>query len=280
MDYGVNDFTDNGDGTVTDSATGLMWTKEDGGIGMKWEEALAFVQEKNSENHLGYDDWRLPNAKELQSIVDYTRSLQTTNSPAIDPVFECSSILDEGGEVNYPFYWTNTTHADGSPENQYTKAVYVCFGEALGFMEIPPNSGNFTLMDVHGAGAQRSDPKFGDPESFPYGFGPQGDVIRIFNYVRMVRDIGQASGFFDKGSLPDWIKIYPNPVKGMLNITVDESRHDLIQFEIFDSSGRMVSACSLNSKINTVPTDNLIPGIYFLLIKTPEDHFMEKIIVL
>jgi hypothetical protein len=43
-------------------------------------------------------------------------------------------------------------------------------------------------MDVHGAGGQRSDPKVGDPAQFPYGRGPQGDAIRIYNYVRLVRD--------------------------------------------------------------------------------------------
>jgi len=42
---------------------------------------------------------------------------------------------------------------------------------------------------VHGAGSQRSDPKSGNPEDYPYGHGPQGDVIRIYNYVRCVRDI-------------------------------------------------------------------------------------------
>ena len=38
------------------------------------------------------------------------------------------------------------------------------------------------------AGAQRSDPKTGDPDDYPYGHGPQGDVIRIYNFVRLVRD--------------------------------------------------------------------------------------------
>ena len=44
-------------------------------------------------------------------------------------------------------------------------------------------------MDVHGAGAQRSDPKTGDASDYEGGRGPQGDVVRIDNYVRLVRDI-------------------------------------------------------------------------------------------
>jgi hypothetical protein len=45
-----------------------------------------------------------------------------------------------------------------------------------------------TVIDVHGAGCQRSDPKDGDPADYPtWGFGPQGDVQRVFNYVRLVR---------------------------------------------------------------------------------------------
>jgi len=42
---------------------------------------------------------------------------------------------------------------------------------------------------VHGAGAQRSDPKMGDPADFPSGHGPQGDAIRIYNFVRLVRNV-------------------------------------------------------------------------------------------
>jgi uncharacterized protein DUF1566/thrombospondin type 3 repeat protein len=185
-DYGANDFVDNGDSTVTDRATGLMWTQDDSAAGLDWEEALAWVQQMNTAKHLGYDDWRLPNAKELQSILDYTRSPDTTSSAAIDPVFNVTAILDEGGGTNYPFYWTSTTHVDGPP-GEY--AAYLAFGEALGFMEQPPGSGNYQLMDVHGAGAQRGDPKTGDPADYPTGHGPQSDVIRIFNYVRCVRDV-------------------------------------------------------------------------------------------
>jgi hypothetical protein len=47
-------------------------------------------------------------------------------------------------------------------------------------------------VDVHGAGSQRGDPKQGDPTDYPEGYGPQGDAIRIYNQVRMVRD-GEAT---------------------------------------------------------------------------------------
>lgn len=189
-EYGINQFTDNGDGTVTDKATGLMWMKADSGQGMDWEAALAWSEELRLAGH---DDWRLPNAKELQSIVDYSRSPKTTRSAALAPVFESAAITDEDGNKNYPFYWSSTTHA--SLRGGQT-AVYVASGEALGWMGPPgqgggmqrSQSGPVTLLDVHGAGAQRSDPKVGNPEDYPQGRGPQGDVVRINNYVRCVRN--------------------------------------------------------------------------------------------
>lgn len=182
--YGKNDFHDNADGTVTDRATSLMWSKADSGKGMNWQQALAWVQSLNTANYLGHNDWRLPNAKEMQSLMDYSRV------PAIDPVFQITQLAD--GE--YPFFWTSTTHLDGPPgrsDRIGTEAVYLSFGRALGWMSFPPGIGQPTLMDVHGAGAQRSDPKAGDPKMFPRGRGPQGDVIRIYNFVRCVRDAAQ-----------------------------------------------------------------------------------------
>ncbi len=173
--YGRNDFHDNGDGTVTDGATSLMWTRADSVKGLDWEHALAYAEALDTAGH---DDWRLPNAKELQSIVDYSRV------PAIDPVFEISKLDD--GEA--PFFWSSTTHLDGPPDRRGPAAVYVAFGRALGWMRIPPGAAQPRLLDVHGAGAQRSDPKSGDPAESPFGRGPQGDVIRIYNHVRCVRD--------------------------------------------------------------------------------------------
>ncbi len=176
--YGKNDFQDNGNGTITDRATGLMWSKADSGKGMNWQGALAWVQQLNATNYLGHNDWRLPDAKELQSIADYSRI------PAISPIFQISKLPNR----EYPYFWTSTTHLGGPPGRTANAAVYVSFGRALGWMQFPPGWGEYRLMDVHGAGAQRSDPKAGNPAAFPHGRGPQGDVIRIYNYVRCVRD--------------------------------------------------------------------------------------------
>ncbi len=177
--YGENAFVDNGDGTITDDATGLTWSQADSGEGMDWPTALAWVQRLNEEEYLGHDDWRLPDAKELQSIVDYGRGPDSTDSAAIDPLFECTPVTNEAGEPDFGYYWTSTTHASPA-EPPGENAVYIAFGRAMGYW-----NGEWT--DVHGAGAQRSDPKVGDPSYWPTGRGPQGDAIRIENLVRPVR---------------------------------------------------------------------------------------------
>ncbi|MEI6451551.1 MAG: DUF1566 domain-containing protein [Actinomycetes bacterium] len=204
--YGVNSFTDNADGTVTDTATKLMWSQAGSGSGMDWEHALAWAQQKNAEDYLGHDDWRVPSIKELQSIVDYSRSPATTDSPAIDPVFQTTRITNEDGQDDYPYFWSSTTHlaqggggptkaagtpapsASGAPAPNASatqtpsgeQAAYISFGRGMGKM--------FGLwMDVHGAGCQRSDPKSGSASDYPDGFGPQGDARRIDNFVRLVR---------------------------------------------------------------------------------------------
>jgi hypothetical protein len=162
--YGVNEFVDNGDGTVSDLATGLMWQKTDDGRGRDWREALDYAE------HLelaGYADWRLPNQKELHSIVDYDYI------PAINPIFH---MRDATG-----WFWTSTPFIDMPGQ-----AVYIAFGKATGKTSARPED----EYDVHGAGAMRSDPMAGDPACYLEGQGPQKDAVRIYNYVRPVRTIG------------------------------------------------------------------------------------------
>ena len=199
-------YTKSRDGlTVKDNVTGLTWQKSpdtngDGVIDSLDKMTLAQTQTHitalNAANYGGYNDWRLPNAKELQSIVDYSRSPDTTSSAAIDPLFTCTGITNEAGKADFPFYWTSTTHMSqgGGPDPSAIGggyAVYIAFGRAMGYM----TGGNPRIagwLDVHGAGAQRSDPKIGNPAYYPRGHGPQGDAIRIYNYVRLVRNAGTA----------------------------------------------------------------------------------------
>jgi PKD repeat protein len=184
--YEINKLVNNGDGTISDKATRLMWSRNDSGTGLNWTNALAWVQAQNAVNYLGHNDWRLPNAKELQSIVDYTRSPATTASAAISPVFNCTGITNEANVPDFPFYWASTTLLTGPGKGD---GVYVCFGRAMGYM-------NSTWVDAHGAGAQRSDSKSGSLSDYayaPYGYysplAPQADAVRLHNYVRLVRDI-------------------------------------------------------------------------------------------
>lgn len=188
--YGQNAFVAKNNGTVADMATGLVWQQKDSGKGMNWESALAYCENLNLA---GQSDWRLPSAKELQSIVDYTRSPKTTGSAAIDPKFFTTSI--EG------WYWASTTHMDGPQPNN---AVYVAFGRAMGYFSPPRSNQSKQYLDVHGAGAQRSDPKSGSPSRYAGGHGPQGDEVRINNSVRCVRGGGVAYYEPPATSLPRW----------------------------------------------------------------------------
>jgi len=206
--YGENQFVDNGDGTITDKTTGLTWMQVDSGRAMNWQEALAYAE--NLE-YAGYGDWRLPNAKELQSIVDYSRSPDTTDSAAIDPIFKTTAITNEAGQKDFPFFWTSTTHLDG--KNLGSNAVYVAFGRAIGSM-------NGRTMDVHGAGAQRSDPKTGQAV---LGMGPQGDARRVQNFVRCVRGGNVAVEAGNVKSEPSDSDHYPAKITISDNLPGDSS---------------------------------------------------------
>lgn len=273
--YGENDFIDNGDGTITDQATGLMWMQADNGAPLRWQQALEYAE---TAVFAGHTDWRLPDAKELQSIVDYGRAPSTTSSPAIDPLFSCSSITDEGGNTNYPFYWTSTTHISAAPVSPGGAAVYLCFGEALGWMEVPPNSGNYVLDDVHGAGAQRADFKTGDPAAYPYGFGPQGDVVRIAHYVRLVRDADPTG--IGEGTPASSLRIFPNPVSASFSILWQDDWEGDAVLELLDMQGRTLQTRNFPATHSRMEWNvaALASGTYFLRMTSKDKVLVVKLI--
>ncbi|GAA4898113.1 sulfatase-like hydrolase/transferase [Ferrimonas pelagia] len=184
-DYGRNALIDRGDSTVVDEATALMWQQQDS-QSTDWPDAIAQCEAATTG---GFEDWRLPDVKELHSLLDYSRSPQSHATAAIDPVFASTAISNEAGLTDWGYYWSSTTHKDVNGRGR--SAAYVSFGEALGFH-------NGALKDVHGAGAQRSNDKLDvattsgvsqgtGPNGVYYYKGPQGDILRHDNLLRCVR---------------------------------------------------------------------------------------------
>ena len=111
-DYNINppSYIDNGDGTITDKVTNLMWQKENERY--NWDTALNFC---NNLTLADYSDWRLPSKKELMSILNYG-----TYSPSIDQTF----FPDTG----IWYYWTSTDHAY-DPSNAWL--IWFLYGTAF-----------------------------------------------------------------------------------------------------------------------------------------------------
>ena len=84
-------YIDNGDRTVTDTCTGLMWQQGTPEFSLPWCDALVYCQDLQLAGHT---DWRMPNVRELQSIVNYGRF-----DPASHPVFGAVPSL----------YWSSTS---------------------------------------------------------------------------------------------------------------------------------------------------------------------------
>jgi hypothetical protein len=87
-----NDFENNGNGTITDWATGLMWSKEDLGSETCPKNIKKAIERLNDNKFAGYFDWRIPTLEELASIVTAkpkSKGVDAIYKPAycIDPIF-------------------------------------------------------------------------------------------------------------------------------------------------------------------------------------------------
>jgi hypothetical protein len=79
-----NDYVDNGNGTVTNRATGLTWEK--GGSKLRtYAEAEKYIQDLKDKKFGGYDDWRLPTIEELLSLLEKEKQ---SNNLYINPIFD------------------------------------------------------------------------------------------------------------------------------------------------------------------------------------------------
>ncbi|MBR4531617.1 DUF1566 domain-containing protein [bacterium] len=98
-------FTDNGDETVTDSTTGLVWQKSY--VNKTWENALSYCE---GLELAGHTDWRLPNKNELESLINHDKRYPASDFPA----------MPSSGA-----FWSSTSYQGGSD------AYYLEFGTGI-----------------------------------------------------------------------------------------------------------------------------------------------------
>jgi len=158
----ANRFIDNGNSTITDNLTGLVWT-QDGNLMVTrgdhlsgWDaldgltdgqvrwwaqdtiprtpyEALSYIMHLNSIQYGGYNDWRLPNVNELMSLIHHGESSTAT-------------WLNSQGFLNVlnAYYWTSTTHT------MWTNQAYRVFLQSGAFSMNPKTTASHYVLAVRG----------------------------------------------------------------------------------------------------------------------------------
>jgi len=138
-------FSDNGDGTVTDQLTGLVWLKDGGCLGAgTWERSLQIVGEFNGGEECdceeyaagSYADWRLPNVRELFSLIDFS---QWSSYP--DPMLPTEHPF---AGVQRDEYWTSTSTSSLGP------GFYVSF--VGGYVDVDAKMNSNRVWAVRGGG--------------------------------------------------------------------------------------------------------------------------------
>jgi len=139
-------FIDHGDGTITDTMTGLVWLKQANCIQSDWATAVATVRTLAS-GQCGLSDgsaagaWRMPNRNEMQSLADRN---QNNEADYFDYTFRNldQSIFQNAIFTNfmgYQYYWTSTTNAANTNE------AWTVFSCDYGVYDVPKSNNGYTL---------------------------------------------------------------------------------------------------------------------------------------
>ena len=221
-------FTDNGNGTITDELTGLMWDQSGNTAGgpKTWAQALS---DCNGLSLGGHDDWRLPNRKELRSLVNYEvfNSADWLNNTA--GLF--TSVLDD-------FYWSSTTYA---PDDANAWYVYLygghvnycdketnCYllavrsGQAGGTVSLP-RTGQTTMHAAGDDGALEKGVAWPDPRFTDKGNGTIYDNLTGLMWEQAPSGTSDWTGALeyandlDLGGHRDWRLPNVNELESLIN---------------------------------------------------------------
>jgi hypothetical protein len=182
-------YTDNGDGTVTDTSTGLTWQQATPDNSMTWGEAMSYCTTLNLGN---YKDWRLPTIKELRSLADYSRY-----NPAINTTFFPDTISS--------FYWSSTTNAS---YNDYAWGVYFYYGDVNDYDK---NYGYYVRAVRGGQGGALTPPV---PDIKANG---QDGLITVSSGTPVSITASLAPGN-ENGKLADWWLAYYSSLAGWYSL--------------------------------------------------------------
>jgi chitodextrinase len=120
-------FHDDGDGGITDARTGLTWQKADGGA-KTWQDAVSYCE---GLTLAGKTDWRMPNVKEMRTIIDNTRQ---------DPALDTTYFDLPSPNANY---WSST--------NVISRTSYAwILGMGSGAVGFEGESGSYAVRCVRG----------------------------------------------------------------------------------------------------------------------------------
>ena len=133
-------FIDNQNGTITDKSTGLMWKKCAEGVNgnqcesgkhliLSWNDSLLRIKEINSGlGYAGFHDWRLPNFKELLSLIE-----ERCYSPSINSTYFPNTVLAN----NHGEYWSSTPIYGIRYDSVHIKSIDFWYGANNSF---PPRN--------------------------------------------------------------------------------------------------------------------------------------------
>jgi len=143
-------FEDSGE-IVLDRLTGLTWLRDANAAGfpLQWEEALEFVREMNRNIQHGFSDWRVPNRRELRSLMSYQARL-----PALPEGHPFVNVFSG-------WYWSSTTaaiapthawyvHMEGARMFYGNKEQFFLIWPIRGESSVLPSTGQTVCFDTHG----------------------------------------------------------------------------------------------------------------------------------
>ncbi|MBK6613262.1 IPTL-CTERM sorting domain-containing protein [Ottowia sp.] len=164
-------FMDNGDGTVTDDATGLVWDRCTYGLtgdtcsagaafSGSWTAALAQARQANVDAYKRFSDWRVPNVKELESLVKIN-----AHSPALD------TAAFPPGTQQSEIFWSSTTAARGPGGvlgvNFFDGSIFT-YGKTFN-NHVRLVRGGWPLASFDGLGGNPNTITFADPGAQDFG---------------------------------------------------------------------------------------------------------------